>query len=92
MRITGQISKAAIVGQSDKYRRFAEQCRELAKPLSNDFKETLLKMAKDWDDLARGEDERDEPHEKAPAAMSDRGSHVIGGSQPHATAIGCASG
>jgi hypothetical protein len=55
MRITGQISKAAIAGQSDKYRRFAEQCRELAKPLSNDFKETLLKMAKDWDDLARGE-------------------------------------
>jgi uncharacterized membrane-anchored protein YhcB (DUF1043 family) len=72
MRITGQISKAAIVRQSDKYRRFAQQCRELAKPLSGDFKQTLEEMAKGWDDLAREEDERDKPQKK-PRLPCDRG-------------------
>jgi hypothetical protein len=61
MRITGQIRRAAIVRQADKYKRFAEQCRELAKPLSGQFKQTLEEMAKVWDDLARGEYKRDEP-------------------------------
>ena len=31
MKITGQISRTAITGQADKYKRFAEQCRGLAK-------------------------------------------------------------
>jgi phytoene dehydrogenase-like protein len=32
---------------------FAEQCRELAKPLGGQLKQTLEEMAKVWDDLAR---------------------------------------
>lgn len=59
MKIAGQINKAPIVGQADRYRRFAERCRELAKPLSGQFKQTLEEMANVWDDLARGEDRQD---------------------------------
>jgi len=73
MKITGQIRRGAILRQADKYSRFAEQCRELAKPLSGRFKQTLEEMAEGWDDLARGEDKQDAPQEKSPAAMSDRG-------------------
>jgi hypothetical protein len=72
MKITGQIIRAAIVGQADKYKRFAEQCREMAKPLGGQFKQTLDEMAQDWDDLACQEDKDAKSHEKAPAAMSDR--------------------
>ena len=61
MRITGQVSRATVVRQADKYKRFAEQCRELAKPLSGQLKQTLEEMAKVWDDLARREDKRDIP-------------------------------
>jgi hypothetical protein len=60
MKITGRISKAAIVGQADKYKRFAEQCRELGRQSSGQLKQTLEEMAKVWDDLARGEDNRDD--------------------------------
>jgi hypothetical protein len=31
MKITGQISRGAILRQADKYSRFAEQCRELGR-------------------------------------------------------------
>ena len=61
MKITGSISRATVVRQADKYKRFAEQCRELAKPLSGQLKQTLGEMAKVWDDLARREDKRDRP-------------------------------
>jgi hypothetical protein len=61
MKITGQISRVPVVRQADKYKRFAGQCRELAKPLSGRLKQTLEEMAKVWDDLARGEDKRDKP-------------------------------
>ena len=61
MKITGSISRATVVRQADKYKRFAEQCRELAKPLSGQLKQTLEEMAKVWDDLARREDKRDRP-------------------------------
>ena len=61
MKITGSISRATVVRQADKYKRFAEQCRELAKPLGGQLKQTLEEMAKVWDDLARGEDKRDRP-------------------------------
>jgi hypothetical protein len=40
---------------------FAEQCRELAKPVGGQLKQTLEEMAKVWDDLARREDKRGEP-------------------------------
>ncbi len=73
MKITGQISRGTILRQADKYSRFAEQCRELAKPLSGPFKQTLEEMAEGWEDLARREDKRDAPQEKSPAATSDRG-------------------
>ena len=52
MKITGQVSRATILRQTDKYKRFAEQCRELAKPVSGRLKQTLDEMAKVWDDLA----------------------------------------
>jgi hypothetical protein len=68
MKIAGQITRAAIVGQADKYKRFAEQCRELAKPLGGQFKQMLDEMAQDWDDLACQEDKQAKSHEKAPAA------------------------
>jgi hypothetical protein len=55
MRITGQVSRATVVRQADKYKRFAEQCRELAKPVSGQLKETLEETAKVWDDLAQRE-------------------------------------
>jgi hypothetical protein len=61
MKITGSISRATVVRQADKYKRFAEQCRELAKPTSGQLKRTLEEMAKVWDDLAGREDKRDEP-------------------------------
>jgi hypothetical protein len=73
MKITGRISRVTVVRQADKYRRFAEQCRELAKPLSGRFKQTLEEMAEAWDDLARTEDKQNAPQEKSPGAMSDRG-------------------
>ena len=60
MRITGQVSSATVARQADKYKRFAEQCRELAKPVSGQLKETLEEMAKVWDDLAQRENERHE--------------------------------
>jgi hypothetical protein len=53
MKITGRVSKVTAVRQADKYRRYAEQCREVAKPLSGQFKQTLEEMAKVWDDLVR---------------------------------------
>ena len=56
MKITGQISRGTVLRQADKYSRFAEQCRELAKPLSGRFKQTLEEMAEGWEDLARRED------------------------------------
>jgi len=68
MKITGQITRSAIVGQADKYKRFAEQCRELARPLNGQFKQTLDQMAQDWDELANREDKQANSHEKAPAA------------------------
>jgi len=58
MKITGSISKAKIPQQADKYKRFAEQCRELAKQSSGQLKQTLEEMAEVWDDLARREDKR----------------------------------
>jgi hypothetical protein len=58
MKITGSISRATVVRQADRYKRFAEQCRELAKPLSGQLKQTQEEMANVWDDLARGEDKR----------------------------------
>jgi hypothetical protein len=61
MKITGSISRVTVVRQADRYKRFAEQCRELAKPVGGQLKQTLEEMAKVWDDLARGEDKRDEP-------------------------------
>lgn len=61
MKITGRVSRATVVRQADRYKRFAEQCRELANPLSGQLKQTLEEMAKVWDDLARREDKRDEP-------------------------------
>jgi hypothetical protein len=59
MKITGSISRATVVRQADRYKRFAEQCRELAKPLNGQLKQTLEEMARVWDDLAREEDERE---------------------------------
>jgi hypothetical protein len=56
MKITGSISRATALGQADKYKRFAEQCRELAKPSSGQLRQTLEEMAKAWDDLADQED------------------------------------
>jgi hypothetical protein len=64
MKITGQISRATIVGQADKYKRFAEQCRELAKQPSGQLKQTLEEMSKVWDELARMEYKREEPGAK----------------------------
>jgi hypothetical protein len=61
MKITGSISRVTVLRQGDRYKRFAEQCRELAKPVSGQLKQTLEEMAKVWDDLARGEDKRDAP-------------------------------
>jgi hypothetical protein len=61
MKITGQISKAPVGRQADKYKRFAAQCHGLAKQSSGELKQTLEEMAKAWDDLARGEDKRDKP-------------------------------
>ena len=61
MKITGQISRTKIVKQADKYKRFAEQCRGLAKQSSGQLEQTLEEMAKAWDDLARGEEKRDAP-------------------------------
>jgi hypothetical protein len=60
MKITGSISRVTVVRQADRYKRFAEQCRELAKPLSGQLKQTLEEMAKVWDDLAGTEDKREE--------------------------------
>ena len=52
MKITGSISRVTVVRQADRYKRFAEQCRELAKPVGGQLKQTLEEMAKVWDDLA----------------------------------------
>jgi hypothetical protein len=41
LKTTGSISRASVIRQADKYKRFAEQCRELAKPLSGQLKQTL---------------------------------------------------
>jgi hypothetical protein len=60
MKITGSISRVTVVRQADRYKRFAEQCRELVKPLSGQLKQTLEEMAKVWDDLAGTEDKREE--------------------------------
>jgi hypothetical protein len=60
MKITGSISRAKIPRQADKYKHFAEQCRELAKPVSGQLKQTLEEMAEDWDDLASQERKRDD--------------------------------
>ena len=46
MKITGQVSRATILRQAAKYKRFAEQCRELTKPVSGRLKQTLDEMAK----------------------------------------------
>ena len=51
MKITGSISRVTVVRQADRYKRFAEQCRELAKPVGGQLKQTLEEMAKVWDDL-----------------------------------------
>jgi hypothetical protein len=64
MKITGSIRRATVAGQADRYKRFAQQCRELAKPLNGRLKQTLVEMADVWEDLARGEDGRDEPMAK----------------------------
>ena len=61
MKITGSISRGTVVRQADRYKRFAEQCRELANPPSGQLKQTLEEMAKVWDDLARREEKRGEP-------------------------------
>jgi hypothetical protein len=53
MKITGSISRVTVVRQADRYKRFAEQCRELAKPVGGQLKQTLEEMAKVWDDLVR---------------------------------------
>jgi hypothetical protein len=58
MKITGSIRRATVAGQADRYKRFAEQCRELAKPLNGRLKQTLEEMADVWDGLARAEDRR----------------------------------
>ena len=60
MKITSQISRGTVLRQADKYSRFAEQCRELAKPLSGRFKQTLEEMAEGWDDLTHGEGKRND--------------------------------
>ena len=58
MKITGSISRTTALRLADKYKHFAEQCRELAKPSSGQLKQTLEEMAKAWDDLACQEDKR----------------------------------
>jgi len=58
MKITGSIRRATVAGQAERYKRFATQCRELAKPLNGRLKQTLEEMADVWDDLARGEEKR----------------------------------
>jgi hypothetical protein len=42
------------------YRQFAKECRELAKALTGERKEILLKMAQAWENCAREADERGE--------------------------------
>ena len=73
MKITGSISRVTVVRQADRYKRFAEQCRELAKPVGGQLKQTLEEMANVWDDLARREDKRDEPGQNSCLAISRKG-------------------
>jgi hypothetical protein len=66
MKITGLVSRTTVLRHADKYKLFGEQCRELAKPLSGQLKQTLEEMANVWDDLASQEDKRSAgEHEKA---------------------------
>jgi hypothetical protein len=42
------------------YREYAEQCKDVAKTLQGDRKDTLLKIAAAWEKCAREADERGE--------------------------------
>jgi hypothetical protein len=48
------------VKKAAQYREYAEQCKDLAKALHGESKNTLLKIADAWENCAREADERGE--------------------------------
>jgi hypothetical protein len=48
------------VPKAAQYRKYAEQCKDLAKTMDGDRKNALLEMAAAWDNCAREADERGE--------------------------------
>lgn len=42
------------------YREYAEECKQLARTMNGDSKETLLKIAAAWENCAREADQRGE--------------------------------
>jgi hypothetical protein len=53
---TGLRGEAAIMGESETYRRFAEECRRMARNALPHQKTILLEMAQLWTNLAENAD------------------------------------
>jgi hypothetical protein len=56
--------KDNVMGNSQIYRRYAEQCRQLAKEMPDEHRSTLLRLAEAWIKVAEEEQSR-KPLEQA---------------------------